>query len=152
MLFPRTEPMTSTIASMIAQGWNVLVKLESGMIADHPSLWYANTLFNTYANACELGAMVGFDKQKVMAFADFNEQALLKISWALTPDVKCIVNGIRPHYPWGVIPLADSANGGEFNEYIAWLKGKQLLPANILLVDHYQTSSLVQSLELFNCL
>lgn len=152
VLFPRTEPITSPIASITAQGWNVLVTLEADAVADHPSLWYANTLVNSYANSCELDSMIQFNHDKAVEIADLSETALYKLSWTLTPDAKCIVNGVRPRYPWGLIPLADTANGDAFDEYIAWLKEKQLRPANILLIDHYQTSSLVQSLEYFNCL
>lgn len=152
VLFPRTQPISTSIASMVEHGWNVLVTLESDAIADHPLLWYADTLMNTYANSCDLDTMVEFDHEKAIEFAEFNQQALFKISWTLTPDAKCIVNGVRTRYPWGLIALADTANGDAFDRYISWLKAKRLRPGNILLLDHYQTSSLVRSLEHFNCL
>lgn len=154
VLFPQTQPITTTIGDMVANGWNVLLTLETDAIADHPLLWYSNTLYNTYANSCDLDTMVAFDHDKAIEFADFNkqQQALYKVSWTLTPDGKCIVNGICPRYPWGLLALADTANGAAFDDYIAWLKQKQLRPGNILLIDHYETSALVQSLEYFNCL
>lgn len=121
-------------------------------------------IVNSYANSANLTTMIQYNNAEVKSFQTFEGPGLFKvwpdchlcahlhsilssalqISWTLTPDANCIIDGyLFPNLPTSLIALADSANPS-LAPWAAKYFGAGQPVANIVIVDHLETSAVVK--------
>jgi len=144
-LWPRANGF-QTINTMIASGKNILLTLEFDPLP--PNIWSANTIVNTYANSPDLKTMEAYNVRQAQGWATHGifPNQLFKMSWTLTPNVDTIIEMLLPDHPHYLIELANIANADLNNWY-----NKQIAPAgfkypifgNILIIDNYSFSPII---------
>ncbi len=92
--------------------------------------------------------MEKYNKKKVKAYnKKGSSRHLYKMSWTLTPDETCILEGALPFYPHNLKDLGKLANS-HMLEF--WEKQGEHPMGNILLVDFFETSSVVEVTKRIN--
>lgn len=154
-LYPAADAFTSTMAQMVAKNQRALVTVSADdIVAANPKLWPSSTIYNTYANSCNLTDMESFNDQQMDTFhGGWNPktQGLYKMSWTLTANAGCIISGYLHGHPTSLQQLADSANVDLQRWYNSKLATKMRVP-QIVIIDHFQTSPLLNVITQSNAL
>lgn len=137
-----------TVNQMITTGKRALVTMASGF--DNTIIWPPSTFYGSYADSPDIKKMIDYNNKTVELFMsqDWPGQ-LFQISWTLTPDTNTVLDTVIPWKPHTLIQLADYGNIAlpsfytEMKKY-GWRMG------NILLIDHYEKSNILQVVWGFN--
>eukprot|EP00052_Salpingoeca_macrocollata_P007749 m.61962 g.61962 ORF g.61962 m.61962 type:complete len:140 (-) comp16235_c0_seq1:142-561(-) len=114
-----------------------------------PALWPDSTIINSYANSDNLTTMEAYNVDQVALFhtTPLSNNLLYKISWTLTPDVHTVERMLLPGHPKSLIELADTASKALdpwFSGRIAPHQYSYPVLANIVIIDHFETSDIAQ--------
>eukprot|EP01098_Paradermamoeba_levis_P012428 TRINITY_DN5440_c0_g1_i3.p1 TRINITY_DN5440_c0_g1~~TRINITY_DN5440_c0_g1_i3.p1 ORF type:complete len:166 (-),score=41.82 TRINITY_DN5440_c0_g1_i3:77-574(-) len=145
-LVPRQDDFDFTIGQMIAKGKRALVTITtSEILPEYPNLWPGSAILNSYADSDNLKKMIAYNQGEVTEYngGKFPGQ-LFKISWTLTPAANVIVESILPGHPHSLQELADTANGSPFDAFVAASQKANQRMGNIVIIDHFETSKIVQ--------
>ena len=110
-------------------------------------LWPRETLTNTYADSDQARAMASFNRDVVAAFNDesFRDDALLKLSWTLTPQASTIVRSLNifEKNPKSLLELAASRANPPLRDFATDAALHACSLAHIVVVDDFDHSSVV---------
>lgn len=145
-LWPYSKGFVS-LQEMIDAGKNVILTLPFGN--DNDKIWPEGTIINSYANSPVLPTMEKYNvgKAREFATAKIGPKNLFKMSWTLTPNEGTIFEMIFPDKPHTLLQLADIANKDLVNWFqtdIEPIHFKYPILGNILIIDHYDVSAIVE--------
>lgn len=141
-LYPVDLSFNFTINDMINSNKRILLTMDQGY--DNKIIWPPNTIYNTYADTSDLNKMIEYNNKTVQLFMQNTwPNQVFKVSWTLTPGGTCISESILPWKPHSLIELADHGNKALPSFYNSIRKNNWRM-GNILIIDHYETSAILQ--------
>ena len=124
-----------------------IVVFEDANVGKRFKLWPRETLTNTYADSDDARAMAAFNRDVVAAFNEksFRDDALLKLSWTLTPQASTVVRSLNifEKNPKSLLELASSRANPPLRDFAADAALHACSLAHIVVVDDFDHSSLV---------
>lgn len=145
-LFPWRGNLLFTDCEMIQSEQPILITL-SYKYTNYENIWYTDNVFhNTYADTSNLNNMTKFNIIQIKKFNECDYDKIFKLSWTLTPDVKAIVYGYFDGIN-SLKKLADTANGEPLNDFNNWRKLMNYSWTNIVLLDHFESSNIINFLH-----
>lgn len=141
-LHPVDLTFSFTVQEMVSSGKRVLLTMEQGF--DYNTIWPPTVIYNTYADTSDLSKMIEFNNKTVQLFMGSNwPQQVFKVSWTLTPGGTSISESVLPWKPHSLIQLADYGNKALPSFYNSISKNHWRM-GNILIIDHYESSMILQ--------
>jgi hypothetical protein len=141
LLIPPTESLKTPIRDLIERGTRAFVAMDKVPIAGY--VWDTDIIYNTYANSAKLSEMESYNIKQIANYMSGSySNILFKISWTLTTDADTVLSSILPGTPNNLIELADTANT-ELTAFWTAQKAVNNRMGNILIIDHFQTSSIM---------
>ncbi|CAG9315127.1 unnamed protein product [Blepharisma stoltei] len=139
-IYPVNLSFNFTINDMIESGKTVIVTMSE---EDSAPIWPGDTIYNTYANSPIIRKMIKFNKDTVQQYMSSTwPNQIFKVSWTLTPNAQTILDSIKFLKPHTLIQLADLGNPF-LPEFWKSLKHEHYQVGNILIIDHYEQSSIM---------
>jgi hypothetical protein len=124
-----------------------IVVFENADVGKKFKLWPRSTLTNTYADSDDARAMASFNRDVVAAFNEksFRDDALLKLSWTLTPQASTIVRSLNifEKNPKSLLALASTRANPPLRDFADDAARDACSLAHIIVVDDFDHSTVV---------
>lgn len=131
-----------SVGEMVHLNERLIVTVEFPTQDEH--FWGSSTLVNSYANTPILSEMEDFNTIQLHRIDTHSPSAsLFKISWTLTANAKTILDSGLLDHPSTLLRLADIANV-DLSRWVSETRSEGDQLGNILLVDHFQTSHILE--------
>ena len=141
-LYPVDLSFNFTVNSIVSSGKRAIVTMEQGY--DGINIWPPSSIYNTYANSPNLEEMINFNNATIQRYMNGTWPGqLFKVSWTLTANNTTVEEAILPSKPHTLIQLADVANSALPSFWIKINRNNWKM-GNILIVDHYESSSILK--------
>lgn len=141
LLIPPTTSLKTPVKDLIERGTRAFVAMDKVPITGN--VWDTDIIYNTYANSPKVSEMQSYNIKQIANYMSGSySKVLFKISWTLTPNADTVLASILPKTPNTLIELADSANT-ELTAFWTSQKAVNNRMGNILIIDHFQTSSIM---------
>lgn len=144
LLIPPTDSLRTSIQDLVLKNTRAFITMDEVPMSG--SVWDSNVIYNTYANSPKIDEMQSYNLEQIGKYMSGSYSSVLyKISWTLTPNANTILSSIFPGKPKSLISLADTANA-QLTAFWNAQKATNSVMGNILIIDHFQTSSIMQSI------